>query len=145
MPAAWSLAPGFCDLHAHLREPGDAAAETISSGAQAAARGGFTTVCAMPNTEPPLDERGADRLGCRAARGMPRAGYASSAPSASGGPARRSPSSAPWQQSGAVGFSDDGAAVPSPKPRSHGDDDASAALGLPLIEHAEDASLAAAA
>ena len=50
-------APGFCDLHAHLREPGDEGAETIASGAQAAARGGFTTVCAMPNTEPPLDER----------------------------------------------------------------------------------------
>ena len=50
-------APGFCDLHAHLREPGDEGAETIASGSQAAARGGFTTVCAMPNTEPPLDER----------------------------------------------------------------------------------------
>ena len=49
-------APGFCDLHAHLREPGSEGAETIASGTRAAARGGFTTVCAMPNTEPPLDE-----------------------------------------------------------------------------------------
>ena len=48
-------APGFCDLHVHLREPGMERAETISSGSRAAARGGFTTVCTMPNTDPPLD------------------------------------------------------------------------------------------
>ena len=47
--------PGLCDLHVHLRTPGDSAVETIASGTRAAARGGFTTVCAMPNTEPPLD------------------------------------------------------------------------------------------
>ena len=49
------VAPGFIDLHAHLREPGQEHKETIASGTRAAARGGFTTVCAMPNTEPPLD------------------------------------------------------------------------------------------
>ncbi|MGH2402367.1 MAG: amidohydrolase family protein, partial [Candidatus Limnocylindria bacterium] len=49
-------APGFCDLHTHLREPGGEGAETIASASRAAARGGFTTVCAMPNTDPPLDE-----------------------------------------------------------------------------------------
>ena len=49
------LAPGFIDLHAHLREPGDEAAETIRSGAEAAAAGGFTTVVAMANTDPPID------------------------------------------------------------------------------------------
>jgi dihydroorotase len=49
------VAPGFVDLHAHLREPGDVAAETIASGLAAAAHGGFTTVCAMPNTTPPID------------------------------------------------------------------------------------------
>ena len=49
------VAPGFVDLHTHLREPGFEYKETISSGGQAAARGGFTTICAMPNTEPPLD------------------------------------------------------------------------------------------
>jgi dihydroorotase len=52
------VAPGFIDLHAHLREPGGTAAETIASGLAAAAHGGFTTVCAMPNTTPPVD-RGA--------------------------------------------------------------------------------------
>ncbi len=49
-------APGLCDLHTHLREPGMERAETIESGTRAAAHGGYTTVCAMPNTDPPLDE-----------------------------------------------------------------------------------------
>ena len=49
------LCPGFIDVHAHLREPGDAAAETVLSGAVAAAAGGFTTVVAMANTHPPID------------------------------------------------------------------------------------------
>ncbi len=51
------VAPGFVDLHTHLREPGFEYKETVESGTQAAARGGFTTVCAMPNTDPPLDSR----------------------------------------------------------------------------------------
>ena len=49
-------APGFCDLPRHLRTPGTGGAETIATGTRAAAHGGFTTVCAMPNTEPPLDD-----------------------------------------------------------------------------------------
>ena len=49
------LCPGFIDVHAHLREPGDADAETVLSGAAAAATGGFTTVVAMANTHPPVD------------------------------------------------------------------------------------------
>jgi dihydroorotase len=49
------IAPGFIDLHAHLREPGDEHKETIASATQAAARGGFTTLCAMPDTNPPHD------------------------------------------------------------------------------------------
>src|SRR5205823_14118820 len=50
------VAPSFIDLHAHFREPGNDAAETIASGARAAAHGGFGTVCLMPNTDPPLEE-----------------------------------------------------------------------------------------
>ena len=49
------VSPGFIDIHAHLREPGFEYKETIATGAAAAARGGFTTVCAMPNTEPAID------------------------------------------------------------------------------------------
>ncbi|MGM8214404.1 dihydroorotase [Bacillaceae bacterium W0354] len=50
------LFPGFVDIHVHLREPGGESKETIESGTLAAARGGFTTVCAMPNTNPVPDE-----------------------------------------------------------------------------------------
>ncbi len=49
------LCPGFIDLHCHLRQPGYEAKETIATGTLAAAKGGFTTVCCMPNTSPPLD------------------------------------------------------------------------------------------
>ncbi len=49
------IAPGFTDLHVHLREPGEEHKETIATGTQAAARGGFTTICAMPNTRPTCD------------------------------------------------------------------------------------------
>jgi dihydroorotase len=51
------ITPGFIDLHCHLREPGFEEKETIATGTRAAARGGFTTVCCMPNTEPPADTR----------------------------------------------------------------------------------------
>lgn len=49
------IAPGFTDLHTHLREPGDEHKETIASGTRAAAHGGFTTVCVMPDTRPTVD------------------------------------------------------------------------------------------
>lgn len=49
------VCPGFIDMHVHLREPGFEYKEDIASGTRAAAAGGFTTVCAMPNTEPPAD------------------------------------------------------------------------------------------
>ncbi|MEP0766805.1 MAG: dihydroorotase [Fimbriimonadia bacterium] len=51
------VCPGLIDLHVHLREPGFEYKETISTGTQAAAAGGFTTICCMPNTDPPLDKR----------------------------------------------------------------------------------------
>ncbi len=49
------VTPGLIDVHVHLREPGGAHKETIATGTQAAAQGGFTTIVAMPNTRPPLD------------------------------------------------------------------------------------------
>ncbi|MEE8518795.1 MAG: amidohydrolase family protein, partial [Dehalococcoidia bacterium] len=48
-------APGFVDLHTHLREPGFEDKETIETGTAAGARGGFTTLCCMPNTSPAID------------------------------------------------------------------------------------------
>ena len=67
------VSPGFVDIHTHLREPGFEHKETIESGTQAAARGGFTTVCAMPNTEPPTDSAGAVEFILRRAAAIGRA------------------------------------------------------------------------
>ncbi len=68
--AARVLCPGFIDLHAHLREPGEEAKETVESGANAAASGGFTQVVAMANTTPPVDTPAA--VGDARARGAGR-------------------------------------------------------------------------
>lgn len=67
------VTPGLIDVHVHLREPGGEHKETIASGARAAAAGGFTAVCAMPNTDPPIDDPAA--VGFVAAEGR-RAGGA---------------------------------------------------------------------
>ncbi len=56
------VAPGFVDMHTHLREPGREDKETIKSGSRAAIRGGFTSVVCMPNTEPPIDNSGVVKL-----------------------------------------------------------------------------------
>ncbi|HEY7026745.1 MAG TPA: dihydroorotase [Gemmatimonadales bacterium] len=59
IPAAGKVvAPGLIDLHVHLREPGQEDLETVATGAMAAAAGGFTAVCAMPNTDPVVDNQG---------------------------------------------------------------------------------------
>ena len=128
------VAPGFCDLHTHLREPGGNGSETIESDARAAARGGFTTVCAMPNTDPPLDTAAAvaDAAGRDVACRVRVIGAATS-----GRSGVAVADVAAMASAGAVGFSDDGAAV--------ADDSlvrellaALAVVGLPLVEHAED-------
>lgn len=130
------VAPGFCDLHAHLREPGTDGAETVDSGTRAAAHGGFTTICAMPNTDPPLDDpalvaalSGRDasaRVRVIAAATRARAGEQLADLRA-------------LTEAGAVGFSDDGAAAPG-RPDLFAN---LAALDRPLVEHAEDPGLAA--
>ncbi len=56
------LFPGFVDVHSHFREPGAEDAETIETGSRAAVKGGYTTVCAMPNTDPPIDNEGLVRF-----------------------------------------------------------------------------------
>lgn len=53
------LSPGFIDIHVHLRQPGNNAAETVKTGSRAAAAGGFTSIVPMPNTNPPADNAGA--------------------------------------------------------------------------------------
>jgi dihydroorotase len=53
------VSPGLIDLHVHLREPGQEDVETVATGAMAAAAGGFSAVCAMPNTDPVTDNQAA--------------------------------------------------------------------------------------
>ena len=132
------VAPGFIDLHAHLREPGNEDAETVASGLAAAAHGGFTTVCAMPNTTPALDEPGvlarvraaADASGSPVellAHGAVTVGRAGETLAALGELA----------DAGVVGFSDDGAPVRSATILRNALAYAGA-LGLPLVDHPED-------
>jgi dihydroorotase len=131
-------APGFCDLHTHLREPGDPAAESIETGSRAATRGGFTTVCAMPNTAPPIDDAdGVRRLlaGSRDAACQVRAIGAATV----GREGARVADLASMAEAGAIAFSDDGAAVASAAAEVMR---AVAALDRPLIEHAEDPEMA---
>ena len=89
------VAPGLVDLHAHLRQPGSEEAETVESGARAAALGGYTAVVAMPNTEPAIDSAGAVRevlgLGVGACCDVRVAGAGGSSPTPPGC-ARPSPS-----------------------------------------------------
>jgi dihydroorotase len=66
-----TVAPGFIDIHTHLREPGYEYKETIATGAAAAAKGGFTTICAMPNTDPPVDNEAVVDLVMRRASDAP--------------------------------------------------------------------------
>ncbi len=65
------VAPGFVDLHVHLREPGREDAETVESGSAAGVRGGFTTLCCMPNTEPPIADQAMVRFVLDRAKAAP--------------------------------------------------------------------------
>jgi len=132
-------APGLCDLHAHLREPGMERAETIESGARAAAHGGFTTVCAMPNTDPALDEPARVAMVLDRARGRA-CRVRVIAAATRGRQGERITEIGELAQMGIVGVSDDGAAIASGRV-ARGLLAYLAPLGLPLIEHAEDAAL----
>ncbi|HEY7463610.1 MAG TPA: dihydroorotase [Candidatus Limnocylindria bacterium] len=137
----WVVAPAFCDLHTHLRQPGGETAEDIASGTRAAAHGGYATVCAMPNTEPPLDEpaRVAWVQACaRDAAARVRVVAAATV----GRDGERPAPLAELAGMGVAGFSDDGTALPSAS-LARAVLAYLAPLGVPLIEHAEDASLAA--
>ena len=134
------VTPGFIDLHAHLREPGNEDAETVASGLAAAAHGGFTTVCAMPNTTPALDEPGVlARIRAAAeASGSPVELLAHGAVTI-GRAGETLAALGELADAGVVGFSDDGAPVRSATIVRNALTYAGA-LGLPLVDHPEDAT-----
>ena len=135
------VAPGFIDLHAHLREPGNEDAETVASGLAAAGHGGFTTVCAMPNTEPALDEPGvlARIRALAVASGSPVELLAHGAVTV-GRAGDQLAAIGELADAGVVGFSDDGSPVRSASILRAALAYAGA-LGLPVVDHAEDSSL----
>ena len=85
------VAPGFIDLHCHLREPGQEMSETIETGTKSAARGGFTAVCCMPNTQPVNDNASVTRSIVERAAAPARCASGRSARRRSEAKARRSP------------------------------------------------------
>ena len=91
------VAPGLIDLHVHLREPGQEDLETVATGAMAAAAGGFSAVCAMPNTDPVTDNQAAvGFIVSQAQRAGEGAGLSRSARSRWGRRDSSSPSSESW-------------------------------------------------
>ncbi len=132
------VAPGFIDLHAHVREPGNEDAETVATGLAAAAHGGFTTVCVMPNTTPALDEPSvlAQVRAAAVASGSPVEMLAHGAVTA-GRAGETLAALGELADAGVVGFSDDGAPVRSATIMRNALAYAGA-LGLPIVDHPED-------
>ena len=142
--AGLMVAPGFIDLHAHLREPGQESSETIETGTRAAARGGFTAVCSMPNTSPVNDNASVTRfvLDRAVATGTVRVWPIGAASVGSKGEAISE--IAGMLEAGIVAVSDDGKPIATAK-LARQVMDYCRSLDLPVIEHAEDVSLAAGA
>src|SRR6266700_2433296 len=138
------VAPGFIDLHAHLREPGQESSETIETGTRAAARGGFTAVCCMPNTKPVNDNASVTRfiLDRAKAGASVRVWPIGAASVESKGEAIAEIAS--MKQAGIVAVSDDGKPIATAR-LARQVMDYCRSLGLLVIEHAEDVSLAAGA
>jgi dihydroorotase len=138
------VAPGFIDLHAHLREPGQESSETIETGTRAAARGGFTAVCCMPNTKPVNDNASVTRFMLDRAKvaGSVRVWPIGAASVGSKGEAIAE--IAAMKEAGIVAVSDDGKPIATAK-LARQVMDYCRSLNLPVIEHAEDVSLAAGA
>ena len=135
------VAPGFFDLHAHFREPGFEDAETVATGSAAAAHGGYTTVAVMPNTQPALDDPGVLARIQAAARasGSPVEVLAFGAVSA-GRAGEQLSAMGELADAGVIGYSDDGSPVKTPKLLRSALLYAGM-LGLPVVDHAEDAEL----
>ena len=134
--------PGFIDLHAHLREPGFEDKETIGTGTAAAAAGGFTTVCAMPNTSPALDSAAVVEFIAQRAREAGPVRVLAFGAVSKGRNGLELTDMEELARAGVVGFTDDGSPVATGRLMQ-------AALlyagelGLPVMDHCEDHSITA--
>jgi dihydroorotase len=135
------IAPGFIDMHVHLREPGFEHKETIASGCRAAAAGGFTAVCCMPNTNPAIDEAGmVSEILFKAARtGVPVDVFPVAAVT-KGREGKELSQMMELAEAGAVAFTDDGAPVGSAEMMRRAFE-YSSMIDKPIIQHAEELTL----
>jgi dihydroorotase len=134
------VAPGFCDMHVHLREPGQEDKETIETGCRAAMAGGFTAVASMPNTRPPIDTRSQVEFVLERAQGFLTDVFPVAAIT-KGLKGEELTEMGELAAAGAVGFSDDGRPV-SDSGRFRRALEYAKMFGRPIIEHCEDRSLA---
>jgi dihydroorotase len=135
------VAPGFIDVHCHLREPGREDVETVATGARAAAAGGFTAVCAMPNTDPVTDNQAAVGFIVRQAQ---RAASARVYPIGAVSVGQRGEALAEFGEmvgAGAVAVSDDGKPVATAQLMRTALEYART-FGIPVADHCEEMSLA---
>ena len=136
------VCPGFIDVHCHLRDPGFEYKETIATGTAAAARGGFTTVCAMPNTDPVMDSRAVVDFVVRKAREEGHVRVLPIGCVTRGSKGKELAEMWDLAEAGVVGFSDDGHPVAHPnimrQALSY-----SSSMGLPIINHCEVLELSA--
>lgn len=135
------VAPGFVDIHTHLRDPGLEYKEDIASGTRAAARGGFTTVCAMPNTEPAMDTRSVVEYVLRETAARAHVRVLPIGAVSKGRQGKELAELGDLAQAGCVAFSDDGAPVWDATLMRRALEYAGA-FGLPIVDHCEDPSLA---
>lgn len=136
------VAPGFIDMHVHLREPGYEHKETIESGCASAAAGGFTAVCCMPNTNPAIDDESVVQYVHEKGRAVCD-GIVDVYPIAAATKGRQGAELAPMAelaQAGAVGFSDDGSPIASAEIMRRALE-YSSMYGVPVIQHAEEPTM----
>jgi len=136
------IAPGFIDMHVHLREPGYEHKETIETGCASAAAGGFTAVCCMPNTNPAIDEESVVRYvqeeGRRVTGGL--VDVYSIAAATKGRKGEELSPMAELSQAGAVGFSDDGSPITNAEIMRRVLE-YSSMYNVPIIQHAEELTM----
>jgi dihydroorotase len=136
------VAPGFIDMHVHLREPGFEHAETIESGSRAAAAGGFTSICAMPNTKPVNDSATVTSYIVERARRLAAVNVFPIGAITKGSAGEELSAMGAMKAAGAVALSDDGKPVMNALVMRRAMEFARS-YDLPLIQHCEDLTLSA--
>jgi dihydroorotase len=136
------VAPGFIDMHVHLREPGFEHAETIETGARAAAAGGFTSICPMPNTSPVNDNATVTSYIVEKARKHAIVNVFPIGAITKGSAGEELAAIGSMKKAGAVAISDDGRPVMNARVMRRAMEFAKS-LGIPVIDHCEDLHLSA--